>query len=66
MTPSASIEYQWLSEISKKLEAEKVELIKGSKEAGWPNHLENAVSNLEATLDDIHRRMTDLDEAEAA
>lgn len=57
-----SIEYQWCEEIRKVLNAQLVELSKGSCESGWPDHLENAIGNLASAIDDISRRMDELDE----
>jgi hypothetical protein len=61
-----SIEDQGLEETAKNVRKELDELIRISKANGWPDHLENAVSNIEAALDDIHRRRSQLDEGMAA
>lgn len=62
---AAEQERGWLGEVRKRLRAELDEIAKGSEAVGWPDHLENAISNLEAACDNLRRRMAELDEGTA-
>jgi len=44
--------------------AELDEIVKGYGKAGGDEHIENAIGNLEAALDDLSRRMSRLDEGD--
>ena len=57
-------EYGWLEERKKAIRAELDEIVKGYGKAGGDEHIENAIGNLEAALDDLSRRMSRLDEGD--
>jgi len=57
-------EFQWLEERKKAIHAELDEIVKGYGNAGGDEHIENAIGNLEAALNDLSRRMSRLDEGD--
>jgi hypothetical protein len=58
------IEYEWLTEIRRRLRVELDELVKVYGPLGGDENVENGIGNLEAALDDLGRRADALDEGE--